>query len=472
MKKHTCHLLLSSLLLFAHAGQGKAAASPNTSTLPPRIRQVAEAYLDTELTSGMTLIYIEGDKAPAIVSLGNTDYKGRGFPITPDSRFEIGSLTKLFTGLLVAKCVSAKACDLQQSIQDLSPGTILSKDLQNTRLIELLTHSSGLPALPSNFEPQNPEDPYADYNETLLKAYLQEATTEDKGTHRYSNIGFGLLGYLMVQHLTPGSEKNDLQQLMHNNILAPLGMTSASFDDLESLKLAVLPHQEGDQSQRWHFQDTTAGAGALRASGQDMARFLAASMPPELIREPALRQAMKESQRVLRSESQLKSPVAVAYAWHRYPVLGKAVMGHSGQTGGFVSFIGFDSERKRGAVILSNDTTDVSPLGLAMVMPSFPLSPPKDQRQAEAVLQPYVGTYELTPDFSIQVTQRRGYLYVQGTGQAALKIIPDSTSPDRFNVEGVKASIRFERNTKGMINGLILDQDNIQQKAPRITEKK
>ncbi len=463
MKNRAPQLLLTSLLLLAYPGKANAATP---SAIDPRIVSAAEIYIQTELTSGMILIYLEKGKTPAILSLGHTDYNGKGFPITPGSRFEIGSLTKLFTGLLAAECVNSQTCHLQNSIQDLIPQHKLSPDLKNTPLIEILTHSSGLPALPHNMAPQNPEDPYADYNDALLKTYLTQAKTEKKGSYSYSNIGFGLLGYALSQ----GMKSQPLINAMHAKILNPLGMSATSFEDLESLKLAVMPHQDGEITPRWHFQDTTAGAGALRSNGEDMAKFLAAEMFPESLNNPVLSRAITESQRILRSEDQLKQAFAMAYGWHRVKMKEHSIFTHSGQTGGFVSFIGFDSKRQRGAVILSNDTTDVSALGYAMLVPTMPISMPKDERQSEAKLTPYLGQYPLAPEFVITVTQRRGYLYIQATGQRAAKIIPDPTSVDLFKVDGVDASIRFERDKEGRVSGLILDQDNVQQKAPRLAD--
>jgi serine-type D-Ala-D-Ala carboxypeptidase/endopeptidase len=468
MKNRTPHLLLTSLLLLGFPGTANA---ETPSIIDPRILSAAEIYIQTELTSGMTLIYLEQGKAPAILSLGHTDYNGKGFPITPTSRFEIGSLTKLFTGLLAAECVTTKACRLQMSLQDLLPQQKLSQDLKKTTLIEILTHSSGLPALPHNMTPQNPEDPYADYSDDLLKAYLTEATTDKKGKYSYSNIGFGILGYALSQGIGSPPLINEMQ----TKILNPLGMTATSFEDLESLKLAVMPHKEGEATPRWHFQDTTAGAGALRSSGEDMAKFLAAEMFPETLEHPVLSQAIIESQRMLRTEGPLKGgqiepSFGMGYGWHQVKIKEHSIFTHSGQTGGFVSFIGFDSERKRGAVILSNDTTDVSALGYAMLAPTLPISMPKDERQPEAKLKPYLGKYPLAPDFVITVTQRRGYLYIQATGQPALKIKPHDSFADLFKVEDVAAFIRFERDDKGRVSGLILDQNNTQQKAPRLAD--
>lgn len=475
LKKRTHTALLAALLFITTPNFAMAKTATDPSTIPPRIINAAQAYLKAEHTSGMTIIYIEKGLAPTLLSLGSTDYANKGFPITASSRFEIGSLTKLFTGLLAAECVQSKACDLNASLPRFLPNQQFAKDLQKTQLVELLTHTSGLPSLPSNFAPKNPEDPYADYNEAQLKDYLSHARVQNKGHYSYSNIGFGLLGYLLLQSTGPAHESTHLQGLMQKQVLAPLGMTATSFEDLENLRLTVTPYANGAVVQPWHFQETTAGAGALRSSGEDMAKFLKAQMYPETLNNTALSKALIESQRILRNTEQTKKNIAMAYGWHRVNVLGQSIFTHSGQTGGFSSFIGFDSDRQRGAVILSNDNADISNLGFAMILPSFPLSEPKDERLSEEKLNAYLGRFQLAPQFIMTITQRRGHLYLQATGQQALKLSPLSNpseplSADLFKVEGVDAHIRFTRDPQGKVQVLILDQNDIQQKAPRIKD--
>lgn len=472
MKKNTQATLISTFLFIAAAPSTAIAAS---STIPQRVINAAQAYIKAEQVSGMTIIYLEKGHSPTVLSLGQTDYPPKGFPITATSRFEIGSLTKLFTGLLAAECVQSKACDLHAPLPYFLPKLSLSSDLQKTQLLELLTHTAGLPALPSNFMPQNTEDPYADYNEAQLKDYLSHATVQNKGHYSYSNIGFGLLGYALLQSAGPAYKNSDLQQLMKTKLLNPLGMTASSFEDLESLKLAVTPHSDGVSVLPWHFQEVTAGAGALRSSSEDMAKFLTAQMYPETLNNEVLRRAIVESQRILRNTEQIQAPLEMAYGWHRVKVSGQPIFMHNGQTGGFMSFIGFDSSRQRGAILLSNDSAELSSLGLALISPTFPLTEAKDERLPEKSLQAYLGKFQLAPHFIFTVTQRKGYLYIQATGQGILKLSPMSTpteplSADLFKIHGVDAHIRFMRDPKDNVHTLILDQNDIQQKAPRIKD--
>ncbi len=451
-----------SVLMAAYALPMQAATSPQgvalpTTVMPEAFKQAAQAYINTQDLSGMTLIYLEKGHTPAIFSLGYTSLDPQNrFAISPASRFEIGSLTKLFTGLLVADCVAQQACRPQDTFKQHLPSFALSEDLAQVSLQQVLTHTSGLPPLPHNLSPANPRDPYADYSDAQLKAYLSQATVSNVGQYRYSNIGFGLLGYRFAQNKA-------LQQVFEQKILQPLHMGRTSVEDLENRAITSIPHTEGEASNPWHFQDSTAGAGALRSSGEDMAKFLYAQMFPQYISSPELKQAVIESHNILVSQSQLKQPMDMAYAWHKIKVKNTSLYTHSGQTGGFTSFIGFDENRERGAVILSNGIAELGSLGLAMIVPEIPARGPKDLRLPAETLAPYTGKYELAPDAIFTITQRNGYLYAQLTGQDAHRVYPVAGKPHHFRYTIVDAMLAFDENGQG----LVLHQ-NGEQKAPRI----
>ena len=428
---------------------------PTQSQIPKPIIQAAEHLIHTEETPGMTIVYLQKGHQPTILSLGNTDYDKAGFIITPETRFEIGSLTKLFTGLLAAQCVERKDCTLQDPLAKHIQWP-LSASLANTSLKALLTHTSGLPALPTNFSPAQEDNPYADYDLERLKTYLAEATPESPGHYSYSNVAYGILGYTLIK-----PPQQSLIDVMQTQILSPLHMQDTSFEDLESLKLTALPHHMGQTTSPWHFQDTTAGAGALRSNGKDMARFLAAQMNPE---KTPFAASLRRSQELLVPRSG-QSPFGLGYGWHQISLHNKTLYFHNGQTGGFSSFIGFDAQRERGAVILSNSPKSVEHLGMALVLPEIPAPALKDMRRTPQDLARYTGRFQLTPELIFTLEQHRGYLYAQLTGQSALKIYPMKNKAHTFRYASIPAKISFSEDLKT----LILHQ-NGEHQATRITD--
>ncbi|MGO9602760.1 MAG: serine hydrolase domain-containing protein, partial [Candidatus Binataceae bacterium] len=116
----------------------------------------------------------------------------------PDSIFEIGSIGKTFTGLILAQMVVQKKVMLDEPIRALLPAGFVAKpDGAEITLLDLATHHSGLPRMPENFNPKNPSDPYADYGVVQLHEFLtvRGVAKPANAAYLYSNLGFDLLGY-------------------------------------------------------------------------------------------------------------------------------------------------------------------------------------------------------------------------------------------------------------------------------------
>ena len=121
-------------------------------------------------------------------------------PVPPDSQnvFEIGSITKVFTGLVLAQLVEEHAVKLDEPVQKLLGDSITMpkwKDREIT-LVDLSTHTSGLPSIPSNFKPKDVGDPYVDYTLEQLAEYLgkHRLLREPGDTLRLQQPGRGTAG--------------------------------------------------------------------------------------------------------------------------------------------------------------------------------------------------------------------------------------------------------------------------------------
>jgi CubicO group peptidase (beta-lactamase class C family) len=123
-------------------------------------------------------------------------------PLGPLSVFEIGSLTKVFTGTLLADMVRRGEGRLEDPVAKYLPETVIvpARNGSEIRLVDLGTHRSGLPRMPSNFRPADPNNPYADYTPGLLYGFLtQHQLRRDIGAEaEYSNLGVGLLGHALT----------------------------------------------------------------------------------------------------------------------------------------------------------------------------------------------------------------------------------------------------------------------------------
>ncbi len=144
-----------------------------------------------------------------------------------DTVFEIGSITKVFTSLLLADMVERGEVALDDPVAKYLLKTVKmpSRNGREITLLDISEQRSGLPRMPSNFKPKDPANPYADYDPPKLYEFLSGYTlTRDPGEkYEYSNLAVGLLGHVLS--LRSGMS---YEELLRKRILEPLGMTSTS----------------------------------------------------------------------------------------------------------------------------------------------------------------------------------------------------------------------------------------------------
>jgi serine-type D-Ala-D-Ala carboxypeptidase/endopeptidase len=148
----------------------------------------------------------------------------------------------------------------------------------------------------------------------------------------------------------------------------------------------------------------------------------------------------------------------------------KGIIWHNGGTGGYRSFLGFTSDRKRGVVVLTNTFADPDDLGFATLDADAPLAPAyKAIDLTGASLDEYVGTYALAENFLLYVRRMHDGLYARATGQGAFPIFP--WAPNEFFAKVAGISMTFTRNPEGAVDGLVLHQ-NGDRTAPKRIEAK
>ncbi|MEO8384376.1 MAG: serine hydrolase domain-containing protein, partial [Betaproteobacteria bacterium] len=197
-----------------------------------------------------------------------------GEAVKPDDLFEIGSVTKTFTGLLLAIADEKGEVRLDDPVEKFLPDGIKLRDSADApiRLADLATQRSGLPRLASNMQPKDPKDPYADYTERDLLDFVKTftPTRARNAEYEYSNIGFGLLGYV----LTRAAKVTSYEELLTTRILQPLNMTSTTSDPKKFTARLAQPHDaKGQPTPAWDLPLAHAGAGAIRSTAGDMGRY-------------------------------------------------------------------------------------------------------------------------------------------------------------------------------------------------------
>ncbi|MEW1910979.1 serine hydrolase domain-containing protein [Kitasatospora sp. NPDC085895] len=290
-------------------------------------------------------------------------------PPGPDTLFEIGSITKVFTALLLARTVLAGDAALEEPLAGLLPGcTVPGRGGRRITLQHLATHTSGLPRLPKGmllpalFNPRA-ADPYAGCTaDRLLDGLARTKLRSVPGrTFRYSNLGAGLLGLALARRAG-----TDYEQLVRREVCLPLGLADT----------VVTPGADGAgrlagghtanrrPTAPWHLADL-AGAGGLRSTGNDLAAFLRAQLggaPTDTAEAIVLTRQVEHR----------TSPFSwthLGWSAHRlHPQQGGHLqVWHNGRTGGFASYAGFDPETGTAVAVLGNTGRSVDAAGAGLL---------------------------------------------------------------------------------------------------------
>ena len=406
---------------------GAAPALPAAAVLKARLAEVGVGLVALQVDQGRVEIVAEG-------------LAGEAMALPQGALFEIGSITKTFTALLLADAVVRRRFALADPVEDALPGVSL-RDAAGApiRWVDLATHRSGLPRVPSNIAPQDPLDPYAGYDEAQLLRFLRTFKPMIARDTRweYSNLGFGLLGYALGR-----ASGSSYPQLLAQRVLVPLGMTQSALA-LPQRPIAGLVDGHDAEKRRvphWHF-DVLAGAGALVMPAADLARYAEAALVPD---STPLGDAFRLAHKRHAAGPNEINPMGLA--WIRVPLDGRTLLTHDGGTAGFSSSFWLDPERRRAAAVLSNAQVDVNDLALHLLDEAVP---PKDMslaRQATMALgaeqlAPLAGVYATRPAFKLTISVRDGQLWAQATGQGAFPLF--ARSPRRFFARITALEIEF-----------------------------
>jgi CubicO group peptidase (beta-lactamase class C family) len=214
--------------------------------------------------------------------------------------------------------------------------------------------------MPGNFKMSQDDftNPYSHYTEKDLLAFLPSAPVADcnlSGKPTYSNLGAGLVGYILTR--VSGKTYSDL---FNQGLAQPL--QTKSFGVIGESDKWVSGHRGvGGLQSRWDFTDAFVGAGGVDASANDLVTVLKFLMSPD---QSLLGKAVTAS-----TTLKLIGPQGeFGTFWVRQSSGQKNIIWHNGMTGGYNAFIGWIEGTQTGVFILSNNGVDTAtPLGMAML---------------------------------------------------------------------------------------------------------
>ena len=441
-------------------------AQPASVPADDVIRQILTRLVDSERRAvGLVVGVVDADGRRVV---------GHGRLASDDSRapdadtvFEIGSITKVFTALVLADMVERGDARLDAPVRDLlgPDARVPSRDGVEITPLHLATHSSGLPRLPDNLDPADPANPYADYTTADLLSFLSSyALTRPIGELvEYSNLGAGLLGHALATRAG-----TDYETLVTSRVLDPLSMIDTSISMTPSTRKRLAHGHDAalEPVPGWDIP-ALAGAGALRSTANDLLTFLEANLG---FRESPLRAAMDATHRSRRPFG--PGGMDIGLGWLIRSEHEREIHWHSGGTGGYGSFIGFDRNAGAGVVVLSNTAREVVDLGFHLLDRRFALAeapqPRTEIELAPDVYDEYAGRYQLVRGVIITVTREGDALFVQLTGQQKIEVFPESETD--FFMRVVDAQITFGRSDAGAVDHLVLHQNGVDQRAPRLPD--
>jgi CubicO group peptidase (beta-lactamase class C family) len=350
--------------------------------------------------------------------------------------YEIGSITKTFTGLLLSKMVLENKVTLDTPLYAVFPDSLKLSDPEGRKVTfkDVATHTSGLHSFPLGYNPPDLQNPYAQLDRKKLYQYLSNWGTMKVGKkYSYSNIGVGLMGEgLAIIESTP------YKTLIKNEILEPLNLNHTYFDvPASQTKNFAYGYQKGKLTSHWDL-NILSPAGALKADIKDLVSY-----GMSYLRENKLSEAQQATIPTQFVSEDGKTEIGVN--WFKK----ESTISHGGGTYGFSAYLGIDLEKEIVVAVLTN-TGDQNILDIHshLVDPENNRLFTKDAKVFVvpfSKLNTYKGIYKDSQyGLTATIMVKDNKLYGQVAGQNALEFTP--IAENTFVNNEVKAQMAFKEN--------------------------
>ncbi|QFH69958.1 beta-lactamase family protein [Enterobacter sp. E76] len=339
------------------------------------VDSVVRHYMAQKSVSGMTVAVIHNHGEPQYYSWGVTDETHR-YPVRPDTLFALGSLSKGVTAEVVTCLVNEGRLSWDDKLAALlPPGTPLSVDARNITLLELVTHTSGLPRQNMDLPMLKKfigylgsgENFYGELDSDNVLDYLARWQAPQSKAPEYSNLGYALIGYILKY-----KTGEDIQTLAARYIFRPLNMASTSFtpEQLKGFPQRALGHA-GDQPKfiprgqltpDWHFDNNMVAAASLYSNAEDLIAY--ARYHVSKTDNSVLDVVFAEVSNIYYQRPEGSQEIA----WATDFIGREKITYQVGYIGGYSSFIGFDKEKGNAVVVLQNAFNWSNYIGMTLLL--------------------------------------------------------------------------------------------------------
>lgn len=395
---------------------GAAIAVAAPPVIPDGVKESIRKRVDFGYVPGMVVGMVNAD-GTTYFSYGKLT-RDSGTAVGGNSLYEIASVTKTFTTVLLAEMVEAGDVSLNDKA-----GRFLPEGVNmpggggaNITLKHLATHTSGLPNMPPNLPATIVDfgNQFSGYDVSDLYAFLDSYTlTRAPGAgHEYSNAGLGLLGHVLAL-----SQEKTFEELLKERVLVPMGMLDTGLTLNEEQMARRAPGHHGVVERPKFEMNVLNPAGGLQSSADNLCSYLRYQLGHETGDiSPAL---------TLSHQKHFDLPAGpydMGLGWWLWSA--KGVIQHGGDSQGSTAFVGFKPSTGIGVVVLQNNrghnSLSVSDLGFHCLNPSESLSEIRVLPSAnESDLRKRVGRYEHPAGSVFQIGLKHGWLTLDIEGQTA-----------------------------------------------------
>lgn len=328
-----------------------AAAAPHQKNYFPSnvaLRELLQALVERGEAKGIVLGLLEPDGRRRVIAYGDAGPGAR--PLSSKSVFEAGSIAKTFTATILADMVRRGEVSLDDPLSKFLPAGVQvpSRNGRQITLLDLATHTSGLPRSLNQNKIRDPSNPYAGIPvEDVYEFLSSHELRRDVGAQwEYSNLGFGLLGHALVRAAGAGT----MDELIRQRITGPLNMNMTAYGRENGLGDWIVKghNPQGEVVPHWDFGEFK-GAGGLNSNVEDLLTYLEANLGEP--RSP-IEAAMRDAHQPRHSQSIKGNSQSLSWD-HRVRSRGKIVY-KGGSTAGFGAALGFDPDTRVGVVVLGN----------------------------------------------------------------------------------------------------------------------
>ncbi len=305
-----------------------------------------DANINFDIVPGILVGVIDGD---------STYVSSFGEQLSPDSLYELGSVTKPFVFWLVKQAMDSLNLRMDDSICQFIPDSICKGNINQLSIDQVLQHRSGLPRWPPNMGEYADDEgmPYATYDGNQLADDLIKMKSSPD-TFLYSHVGYALFYWLF-------EEVGGLSEFSREQFIRKLKLLNTGWSVNDDL-IAQGYGMDGRPQPSWH-SDALSTAFGLKSDLNDVLyfiRYISSEVSAEEI--PSFKDLKKEIKKLSK-----KDEYVLADGWFVVPSGTSMIYFHTGRTGGHHVSVAFIPELTKGVVVISNSSLGSNDLALRVL---------------------------------------------------------------------------------------------------------